>query len=129
MERRFRGQTYFYWQTFLVFPAPSPALRGCGEPFESPATDIAQSRAPFGDQGATHCLSFPPAGQEKLAAAKAEFAALELDGIIRRSPLGLSPPHGEEAGWLVAVLRGLSPAQQRHRSGHLPTAEHDGFFF
>jgi hypothetical protein len=42
--------------------------------------------------------------------------------------LGLSPPHGEEAGWLVAVLRQLSPAQQLHRSGHLPTAEHDGFF-
>ncbi len=85
VERRFRGQTYFYWQTSLVFPAPSPALRGCGEPFESPATDIARSRASFGDQGATHRLSFPQAGQEKLAAAKAEFAALELDGIIRRS--------------------------------------------
>jgi hypothetical protein len=61
-ERRFRGQTYFHWQTSPVFPAPSPAFRGCGEPFKGPATDISRSRAPFGDQGAAHRLSFPPAG-------------------------------------------------------------------
>jgi hypothetical protein len=31
-------------------------------------------------------------------------------------PLGLYSPHGEEAGWVVAVLRRLSLTQQCHRS-------------
>ncbi len=32
-ERRFCGQPHFDWQTSPVFAAPSPAFRGCGEPF------------------------------------------------------------------------------------------------
>jgi hypothetical protein len=33
VERCFHGQTHFGWQASPVFPAPSPAFRGCGEPF------------------------------------------------------------------------------------------------
>jgi hypothetical protein len=121
---------FFHWQTSPVFPALSPALRGCGEPFKGPATDISRSRAPFGDQGPAHRLSFPQAGHRKAGGGESGVRSSRAgqDHQAVEQPLGLSPPHGEEAGWLVAVLRRLPPAQQRHRSGHLPTAEHDGFY-
>jgi hypothetical protein len=47
---------------------------------------------------------------------------------VVKQPLGLSSPHGEEAGWVMAVLRQLPPTQQRHRSRHIPAAKHVGFF-
>jgi hypothetical protein len=43
--------------------------------------------------------------------------------------MGLYSSHGEEARRVLALLRQLPPAQQRHGFGHLPAAEHDGFLF
>jgi hypothetical protein len=51
------------------------------------------------------------------------FRRLDTQKLAAK-PLGLSSPHGEEAGWVMAVLRRLPPTQQGHRSRHIPAAEH-----
>jgi hypothetical protein len=68
---------------------------------------------------------------QKLAAAKAEFTALERarDHPAVQQPMGLSSSHDEEARWVLALLWQLPLDQQCHRSGHILAAEHDGFLF
>ena len=44
--------------------------------------------------------------KDKLAAAEAEFRAMEKQGDSEalQEQLGLSPPHGEEEGWHLAAM-------------------------
>jgi hypothetical protein len=92
-ERRFCGQTHFGWQASPVFPAPSPAFRGCGEPFYKvlPQTSHGVEHH-LETRGLPIASPFRRLDPEKLAAAKAEFAALERDGISRRSSRNWASP-------------------------------------
>ncbi len=94
----------------------------------TPATNVG-GRGPFlGDHRSTCESQIPAVGPGKVGGRQERV--LGDGGGGRGTPLqqsmGRTPAHGEEAGWVVAALRGLQKAERSHGTGQLPDTEHDG---